>query len=173
MSIVLGRVIGAHGVHGWIRVKILGDGPGHLARAGEATLAEDETGSAARRYKIEGGGAGRAGEARLKLAGIRDREMAQALRGRFVLAEEHELEPLPDGEFYWFQLVGCRVETEDGERVGTVTELWETGAHDVLVVRTPDGRQLLLSTARELLPVIDLERRRLVVASLEGLLEPA
>ena len=65
------------------------------------------------------------------------------------------------------------METEEGALVGTVRELWETGAHDLLVIRAEDGRQVLVPTARELLPVIDLEQKRLVVAGIPGLLEPA
>lgn len=173
MSIVLGRVLGPHGVRGMVRVKVMGDGPANMTAVETVTLAEDERGSAARHYRIEGGGTGRVGEARLKLEGVGSREAAQALRGRWIIGEESQLERLPEGEFYWFQLIGCRVETEDGDAVGTVKELWETGGHDVLVVRTEAGRQLLLPTAKELLPVIDIENKRLVVASLDGLLEPA
>ena len=172
MEVLLGRVLGSHGVLGWIRVRFTGDGPEHLLGAGRVTLAEDEQGAAGRKYEVEEGGTGRVGEARLKLEGIGDREAAQALRGRWVLGDEAALEVLPEGEFYWYQLVGCRVETEDGAVVGTVRELWETGAHDLLVIRAEDGRQILVPTAKELLPVIDLERKRLVVAGIPGLIEP-
>ena len=81
-------------------------------------------------------------------------------------------QPLQDGEYYWHQLVGCRVESREGRVVGTVREIWETGAHDVLVVESVDGSQQLISTARELVPEIDLEAGRIVVASLPGLLDP-
>ena len=172
MEIVLGRVLGAHGVRGWVRVRYEGDGPAHLVRAERVTLARDERGTAARTYEVEGGGTGRAGEARLKLVGIGDRDAANALKGSWVLGQAAGLEVLPDGEFYWYQLVGCRVETEDGTPVGTVREIWETGAHDVLVVKRDDGRQVLIPTAQELLPEIDLDEKRLVVAPLPGLLEP-
>ncbi len=173
MEILLGRVLGAHGVHGWIRVRFTGDGPEHLLAAGCVTLSEDEQGTGGRKFEVEGGGTGRTGEARLKLEGVKDREAAQALRGQWVLADEAGLAALPDGEFYWYQLVGCRVETEDGVPVGMVQELWETGAHDVLVIRSEDGRQVLVPTAKELLPQIDLKAKRLVVAGIPGLIEPA
>ena len=172
MEIVLGRVLGAHGVRGWVRVRYEGDGPAHLVQAERIKLASDERGTAARTYEIEGGGTGRAGEARLKLAGVGNRDAANALKGSWVLGQTAELEALPDGEFYWYQLVGCVVTTEDGTPVGTVREIWETGAHDVLVVKREDGRQVLIPTARELLTQIDLEEKKLVVAPLPGLLEP-
>ncbi len=173
MEILLGRVLGAHGVLGWVRVRYTGDGPEHLIGIRQIKLADNEQGNAGTKYEIEEGGTGRAGEARLKLQGIATREAAQALLGRFVLGETAELEALPEGEFYWYQLVGCRVETEAGEPVGIVRELWETGAHDVLVIRSEDGRQILVPTAKELLPVIDLKEKRLVVAEIPGLIEAA
>ena len=95
---------------------------------------------------------------------------AQALRGLLVIAGASALEPLAEDEFYWHQLVGCTVETDAGERVGTVREIWETGAHDVMVVRDDAGRQNLIPTARELTLEIDLEGRRIVVRTLPGLL---
>jgi 16S rRNA processing protein RimM len=125
----------------------------------------------AKLYQIEFRGTGRANEARLGLAGIVDRDAAQALRGLLVLASESALEPLDDDEFYWHQLVGCQVETETGEHVGTVREIWETGAHDVLVVRNEAGMQNLIPTARELTREIDLPGRRIVVASVPGLID--
>ncbi|MBW2291545.1 MAG: 16S rRNA processing protein RimM [Deltaproteobacteria bacterium] len=125
----------------------------------------------AKSYEVEFVGTGRANEARLGLAGVIDRDASQALRGLLVLAEESALEPLDDDEFYWHQLVGCEVETETGERVGTVREIWETGAHDVLVVRDEAGRQNLIPTARELTREIDIPGRRIVVAAVPGLID--
>ena len=83
------------------------------------------------------------------------------------------LHDLPDGEFYWYELVGCEVWTESGQRVGEVRELWETGPQDLLVIRGTDGEDRLIPTARDLVPEIDLENRRITVVDLPGLLEPA
>lgn len=175
--VVVGEVVGTHGSHGAVKVRILGDGPEHLLGAREVALADSERGTedpAPRRFEVEEGGKGRPGEVRLKLRGVCDVEAARALRGRLVVAPAAELPELPEGEFYWFQLVGCRVVRADGEEVGTVRELWDTGAHDVLVVEGADGRDRLVPTARPLLREIDLDARRIVVADdVPGLLDPA
>jgi 16S rRNA processing protein RimM len=110
---------------------------------------------------------------RLQLAGLDDRDEAQALRGQLVLMREASLSTLDADEFYWHQLIGCRVEAEDGEAIGTVSSLLETGAHDVLVVDAPDGRQHMIPTAREFVTRIDLERGRIEVALIPGLVPPA
>jgi len=62
--------------------------------------------------------------------------------------------------------------SENGFDVGTVREIWETGAHDVLVVVDADGVRRLLPTARDLMTDVNLETGRIVVADLPGLLEP-
>lgn len=169
---VLGQVLGAHGVRGGLRVRYLGDGPGHLLEANSIFLTPKGD-ARGRSYKIERAGPGRPGEVRVFLRDIASREAAESLRGATVEVPEAALETLPDGEFYWFELVGCSVETEAGEAVGTVRELWETGPQDLLVVKGLDGRDRLIPTTRELVPEIDLEARRVVVVDLPGLLEPA
>lgn len=170
---MLGHVAGAHGLRGEIRVRVYGDGPENLLEAGEVALADPERGAddpAPRHYEIETGGAGRSGEVRLKLAGVTDRESAAALSGRLVTMPADKLPKLPEDEFYWYQLVGCEVVTEGGESVGRVQEVWETGAHDLLVVRDERGRRQLIPTAREFVTEIDLSQSRITLATRPGLL---
>ena len=70
-----------------------------------------------------------------KVAGIDDRDQAQALVGSEILVSEAALPELPEGEFYWRDLIGMSVVTTQGYDLGTVTEMMETGANDVLVVK--------------------------------------
>jgi 16S rRNA processing protein RimM len=157
-------------------VRWFGDDPAHLLGSPSLWLADPALGAddpQAERHEIEGGGRGRAGEVRLKLRGVDDRDAAEALRGRLVLADEKTLAPLPEGEHYWFQLVGCQVTSAAGEPIGRVRELYETGAHDVLVVAGADGRDRLIPTARALLQEVDVAGRRIVLADLPGLTDPA
>ncbi len=169
--VVLGRIVGAHGLGGAVRVQFFGDGPENVRNALFVWLADDRADLDARRYDVVRSGLGRAGEVRLALAGVEDRDAAVALRGRLVLCDREQLAPLDPGEFYWQQLVGCSVVDRDGRAIGIVQEIWDTGAHDVLVVEAVDGRQHLLSTARELMPEVDLEARRIVVEILPGMLD--
>jgi 16S rRNA processing protein RimM len=170
--VVLGRIAGAHALRGEVRVQFFGDGPDNLLQASEVWLGEDRADPQARRYEVVASGTGRAGEVRLALSDVKDRDAADTLRGQLVLADPEQLAPLDEGEFYWHQLVGCEVFDTDGRRLGAVQEIWETGAHDVLVVASEDGGRHLLSTARELMPEVDLEARRIVVEILPGMLGP-
>ena len=167
----LGRILGAHGLRGQVRVKVFGDDAGNLVQCDEIWLASEQDDPNPQLHKARYVGTGRPGEVRLQLDTIGDRDEATALRGKIVLAQAGILQPLAAGEFYWHELIGCEVQTEAGDVVGTVREIWETGAHDVLVVRNEAGRQNLIPTAREITQNIDLENQRIVVAGLPGLID--
>jgi 16S rRNA processing protein RimM len=172
---LLGRVLGAHGLRGQVRIRYFGDGPENILGAPRLFLAEPERGiesPAAEEFEVEAGAAGRRGEVRLALRGVADRSAAEGLKGRLVAGEMEHLSPLPKGEFYWHELIGCRVESSGGRAIGTVKEIWETGAHDVLVVEGEDGRRCLVPTARDLMKEVDVETGRIVVEDLPGLFDP-
>ena len=168
--VVLGRIVGAHGLRGGLRVRFFGDDAGNLARVPEVELAARPDATDAVRHQVAGLRPGRSGEVTLHLSDVRVREAAEELRGQLVLADPEHLVRLPEGEHYWFELVGCEVFERGGERVGRVTEIWETGgAHDVLVVEGDDGRRVLLPTADAFLTEIDVAARRIVVDPIPGL----
>ncbi|MFO0691472.1 MAG: ribosome maturation factor RimM [Myxococcota bacterium] len=170
--IVLGEIVGAHGLRGEVRVRIAGDGGESLLDLEALWLGRGVDDATARRVAVLGGGPGRSGEIRLRLEGIGDRDRAEALRRLVVMTERSQLPALPAGEYYWHELIGCRVESESGAVVGTVQEIWETGAHDVLVVVDEGGVRRLVPTAEALMKSVDVEARRIVVAELPGLLDP-
>jgi len=153
-------------------VRFSGDSPKHLLACEAVWIGRHADDPEARRFAVEEAGSGRGGEVRLRLEGIRSREAVAAWVGWLVSAPSAILPVLPEGEFYWFELIGCRVETASGERVGCVREIWETGAHDVLVVEDEEGRRRLVPTAAELMTEVDLDARRIVVVDLPGLLDP-
>jgi 16S rRNA processing protein RimM len=105
----------------------------------------------------------------LKLDGTDDRNAADELRGMLVQIPVEEAVPLEEGEYYLFQLVGVRVETEDGEWLGQIVDVIETGANDVYVVRGPRG-EVLLPAVDNIVLQLDLESKQMVVHLLPGLL---
>lgn len=170
--VVLGRIAGAHALRGEVRVRFFGDGPGALLDAERVFVGPDDSRpQQAVAHDVLATGTGRAGEVRLKLRGIDDRNAAEALKGRFVFGELAMLPELGDDEFYWHELIGCEVVSQRGEPIGRVVELMETGAHDVLVVEREDGDTVLLPTAREFMTAVDRVRRRIEIDVWPGLLE--
>ena len=88
------------------------------------------------------------------------------------LLPEAALEPLPEGEFYWREILGLRCLTLAGEELGTVEEIWPTGDVDVLVVRQADRTRLIPALAG-LMVRVDREAGELWIDPPEGLLEDA
>ncbi|HIF95175.1 MAG TPA: 16S rRNA processing protein RimM [Myxococcales bacterium] len=170
--IVLGEIIGAHGLDGEVRIRFASDGPETLLATEAVWVGSSANDPEARRYRVHGCGLGRKGEVRLTFDGVEGRDAIGRLVGLVVAAPASDLPALPEGEFYWYELIGCRVASETGLEVGIVREIWETGAHDILVVEDEDGVRRLLPTAAELMKNVDLDAGRIVVADLPGLLEP-
>ncbi len=170
--VALGEVVGAHGLRGEVRVRVFGDGPDNLLQAPWLALGAGPDDEALEPIEVIAAEPGARGEMRLRLPGITTREGAAALTGLLILGEVEHLERLPDGEYYGYEWVGCRVEDQDGRPVGTVRAIWDTGAHDVLVVEDETGREILLPIADALLREVDVEAGRIAMEVAPGLLDP-
>jgi 16S rRNA processing protein RimM len=169
--VAIGRIVGAYGLRGCVRVRTFDIAAETVARASSVTLGESEEDPEAVSAQVIGAEPGRPGEVRMTLAGVDGRAAASRLRGCLVMMDSGRLELLPEGEFYEYQLVGCRVEGEEGQTIGTVREIWSTGASDVLVVETEGGGQRLIPTGGDFLREVDLEGRRIVIEVIPGLLD--
>lgn len=107
----------------------------------------------------------------LTLEGCDSAEAAAALAGRLVAVPESEARPLPPGQFYAWQLAGCRVVTEGGREVGTVARIETSPGHDLWVVAEADGREHLIPAVPAIVRDVDLAARRVVIDPPDGLLE--
>lgn len=161
----VGRVSRPHGVNGEVLVEIYTDFPEHLlpetvVHAGEAH--EPLTIRRCRKHKHG---------LLLAFDDIITLEQAGLLRGRVLYVAAADRAPLPEGEYYHYQLLGLRVMAEDGQDLGTLTEILKTGANDVYVATGADGSEILLPAIPEVVLDVDLPRRRMRVRLLPGLLE--
>jgi 16S rRNA processing protein RimM len=105
----------------------------------------------------------------IRLAGIEDRTAAEALVGAELWIESGALPELPEGEYYYRELVGMQVVTMDGETVGTVTEVWPAPGADVLVVRR-ETREHLIPMVEAFVKEVHRERREIRIDPIPGLL---
>ncbi|HEK86561.1 MAG: ribosome maturation factor RimM [Candidatus Saccharicenans sp.] len=106
----------------------------------------------------------------LKLKGVVDLAGAEALRGRDILVRSEDLPPLEAGTFYDFQLLGCLVETVDGQKVGKVEELVMIRNSCLLVVKGKRGR-IEIPLVEAICRVVDPEKGLIIIDPPEGLLE--
>ncbi len=173
--IALGKVVGAHGVRGELKV---------VAYSGSLEALENKRRVFLRQAGTFGQGVLRQYGLRsvkphqaaylVALEGIEDRGAARALAGAELALPEAELPPLAEDEYYWYQLVGLEVVTAGGQRLGRVEEILGAGAADVLVVRRGEGEEgqvseLLLPATPEVVKQINLAEGRMVVEPPEGL----
>ena len=100
----------------------------------------------------------------LKIAGCDDRDEAAVLRGCLLGTDVGEFAAPDENEFYWRDLIGLSVVNETGEELGQVKTLTETGHHDVLVVRSAQGRETLIPFADPFVVDVQLEGRKIFVA---------
>ena len=166
--VVIGEVTRPHGLRGEVRVIPHTDRPERFDGLAECVL-WDEASNARVVRRITG--ARRQGQAvLLSLADCDSVEAAAALVGRLVALPRALALPLPPGQLYPWQLVGCRVETEDGRAVGELSGIEPSPAHDLWVVRGT-GREHLIPAVAEIVVAVDVDARRVVIRPPEGLLE--
>lgn len=108
----------------------------------------------------------------LKLKECDSIESAQLLSGKTLYARAEDFAPLPENEYYRFQIVGLKVYDDREKFYGCVEEIIETGSNDVYVVRNGDF-ELLLPMIDSVVLSIDLDRGKLIFHAVEGLLEDA
>jgi 16S rRNA processing protein RimM len=155
-------VLRPHGLDGSLLVALHSDDPSNLIAARELRLAGEPGTIPFRVASAEPAGQGPGGRARVRLAlvGLETRERAQLFAGAAVLLAEADLAQLPEGEFYWRDLLGLRVLGRDGRELGTLAEILPTAGADVFVVRR-DGPDLLLPAIDSLIVRVDRERGEL------------
>lgn len=102
--------------------------------------------------------------------GVDDRNQAELLQGCYVFRPAEELEPLAEGEIFYHQLLGMKVETTDGLDLGRITEVYELAPAHMLEVSS-DGGQTLVPYLDHVVIEVDADAGRMVVDLPEGLLE--
>lgn len=100
-----------------------------------------------------------------------DRTRAQVLPGEIIEIDEEDLPPAPEGEHYIHDLVGLEVVTVEGEVLGRLAEVLQTGANDVYIVRRRGERDILLPAIAEVIVEVDLDAGQLRVDPLPGLID--
>ena len=104
----------------------------------------------------------------LQLGGVADRDAAERLRGSSVWMPSEGMQKLPEGEYYWREIIGLQVMTEENEILGRIEAVFPTGGNDVYVCRG-GGREILLPAIGDVVRKIDTDRGVMVVRLLKGL----
>lgn len=166
--IAVARIVKTRGVRGEVAAELLTDFPERFE--GVEELIAVTTAGERRRLAVEESWL-HGGRVILKFAGYDAPETAQELVGYELTVPEREAVELEEGEFFEWQLKGCRVETVGGDALGMVAQVWSYGAAPVLVVKQDDGREHLIPLAESICVEVNVEQKLIRVDPPEGLVE--
>ena len=163
--VCLGVVTGPHGVQGAVRIKSFTEAAEDVARYGPLA---DETGG--RRFELRLIGAGK-GVVIARLAGVEDRNQAEALRGLRLYLQRSALPQTEADEYYHADLLGLEAVLGDGTPVGRVRAIHDFGAGDTLELARPGAPPVMVPFTRAIVPIVEPAAGRLVLDPPPGLLD--
>ena len=161
-QVVLGKIVGAFGVAGWVNVQSYTDPPGNLLKYPTWRLRADQL---ERQVKLVAGRVTSKG-VQAQLEGVTDRNQAAQLRGSLISVARGELPAPRAGEYYWDDLLGLDAYAPSGERLGRIVDIRAAPAHALLAIAGErDGRAIehLVPLVNERLLAVDLAAHRATV----------
>jgi 16S rRNA processing protein RimM len=169
--LILGRVLRPHGVRGELRVQPITRFPERMADLETVLIGKDPEADETQLQRFEVESARSANDAWLvRLAGVNDRDTADRFRNLYLLVSLENAVPLEEDEVYLFQVIGLDVVTTDGELLGKVENLIETGANDVYIVKGGAYGEVLIPAIDSVVLNIDTDAGVMTVQIPEGLL---
>ena len=159
--IIIGRILAPWGIEGKLKVEVITDFPQRFTVSSRVYIN--------RQLMTIDSCAWHKGKAIIKLNTIDSIEAAQRLKGQPIELHHSQQEPLPEGEYYHFQLIGLEVWTTQEELLGNITEILTAESNDIYVVHGTRG-EILIPAIDDVVKSIDLDKGRIVIEAIEGLL---
>lgn len=156
----IGVVLKPQGIRGELKVQPLTDDPRRFTRLEEVYL-ESAGGGYEKRALLRADV--RADGVYCTVAGIDDRDAAEALRGQYLCVDREHAIKLPKDRYFVVDLIGCAVSDSLGNSLGILEEIIETGANDVYSIRGENNRLLLVPALKKLLALVDVQQKRIVL----------
>ncbi len=167
MLITIGKAIKPFGVKGEMKIESLTDFPDRFKKLHRVYLvspAGKEVTCEVKTVRYAGGAP------YLLFDGYDSPEKARALSGWFIKIPQEEAVPLPEGSYYWFELIGMEVFSEEGVKLGSITEVFETGSNDVYVMKS-GRKETYIPATKEIVKRVDRKAKRMVIHLMDGLME--
>ena len=159
--ITIGQILAPWGVKGKLKVKVVTDFPQRFTPSSTVYInRQPMTIDSAEWHK---------GNVIIKLSTIDSIEAAQRLKGQPLEIHHSQLKPLPEGQYYHFQLIGLEVWTTQGKLLGNITEILTAESNDTYIVHGTRG-EILIPAIEDVVKSIDLNEGRIVIEPIEGLL---
>lgn len=165
----VGKIVNTHGIRGELKIVSHTDFPDvRFAPKARLILVHPESGeqvevtvSAARPNK---------GMFIVRFAGYDNINDVEKYKGFELKVPKDNAVELPDNEYYFHEIIGCRVVDEEGQELGVIKEILRPGANDVWVVQLPSRKELLLPVIDDVVLDVDVQAKLVKVHLMEGLL---
>ncbi|MDO7905860.1 ribosome maturation factor RimM [Paenibacillus sp. JX-17] len=164
----VGKIVNTHGIRGELKILLLTDFPEQRFAKNSKLLIEtpdakriDVTVESSRFQK---------NMAVVKFKDYGNINEVEKYKGSTLKVSAEYMEELDEDEFYFHEIVGCTVLTDEGEELGTIKEILTPGANDVWVVQTPARKELLIPYIEDVVLHVDKHNKRITVKLMEGLI---
>ena len=161
----IGQIVNTFGIKGMVKVKPFTDDIKRFDRLEKVYIEKQKV---KEEYEIE--------EVKyhkeivlIKFKGIENPEQANLLRNCYLLVNREDEEPLEKGRYYIVDMIGLEVYTEEGNLLGNLEDIFNTGSNDIYVVKDELGKQILLPAIKEVIKSVDMDNRKIIVHLLPGL----
>ncbi|MBN1230951.1 MAG: 16S rRNA processing protein RimM [Anaerolineales bacterium] len=161
--LVIGRLQRPHGITGEIIMGLLTDFPERIKKGKKVFLGEDHLEVKINSVKDHPKGV------MITFAGFTSREDIAEYTNSYVYVSLDDIPSLPDGEYYHHQLLGMSVHSQEGEVLGVVSEILETGANDVFLVLDPEGKEILVPNIDHVVLKVDVNKKIIEINRLKGI----
>jgi len=159
--ITIGQVLAPWGIKGKVRVEVVTDFPQRFAPSSQIYINRKPMTIASTQWHK--------GKAIVKLDTIDSIEQAEKLQGQTIEIHYSQLQPLPEGQYYHFQLIGLEVWTTQGELLGKISQILTAESNDNYAVHGAKG-EILIPAIEDIVKSVDLDNGRITIEAIDGLL---
>ncbi len=162
--LAIGYLRRPHGVSGEIIMDLHTDFPDRITAGRKIYIGEKYEAATFGGVRVHGNGL------LVKLRGYDTPESVGRFRNQWVYVRAQDVPPLPEGKYYKYELIDLAVVDDNGNALGKIAEILETGANDVYVVRDESGKEILLPAIPSVILNVDMESRLVKVHLIDGLI---
>ncbi|WP_410514980.1 ribosome maturation factor RimM [Paenibacillus sp. BR2-3] len=169
--LTVGRLVNTHGIRGEVKILSYSDFPDVRFAAGKKLIVIPENGNSTFEVIVESAREHK-GMFITKLKGYNDINQVEKYKGSLLKVPSSDLVELPANEYYFHQIIGCEVYTDEPESglLGTITEILTPGANHVWVVKPAKGQDILIPVIDDVVLDVDVQAKRVTIHLMEGLL---
>ncbi|KMK77187.1 ribosome maturation factor RimM [Alkalihalobacillus pseudalcaliphilus] len=167
----VGKIVNTHGVKGEVRVIASTDFTEDRFASGQELMVIDKETKSEVKVKVTGHRKHKNFDL-LTFDGYTNINHVERFKGEFLYVHEAFLDELDKYEYYYHEIIGCLVKTEEGQELGKVREILETGANDVWIVqRIGQGKDILIPYIEQVVKQVDVEAKVITIHAMEGLID--